>query len=386
MRATIIAIGVFLIAISCETHQEATPKISIPDLLDNKTDLNLSDIFSEISYIALESGRASYISRVKELIVDDDFILVLDRDFPKLLQFDRDGSFVGEFLNRGKGPGEFFEISSIDENENRELLILRNGQYLDILSYNSKVKNTIKFERTPKMAKWVTTNVIAMFYPYSSYFRNDGYEISFIDRSGTILKRALKRPFVPTERRGMGARIRIGRNNGSLFYWNHQSDTVYTITESMEVFPRYVFQHDERNIPVEKYKNPNTTRSDGMYTVESYSEWGDYIFVFIVYDRHGFRGVINKNQNLSGNVIGNYNQWTEPGLLNDIDGGSAFWPRTSQVDGSNVIALDPILLMETFKHNIEIGLSVDSKKQELLKESVIDHLNVMSNPVLMRVK
>lgn len=382
----LINIGVFFITVSCELQNETTPQINIPDLIEKKIDLKLSDVFSEVSYIPLESSSVSYISRVKQFIVDNEFILVLDLDYPKLLQFTEQGSFVGEFMEKGRGPGEFFEIGSIDVNEKRELLILRNGQYIDILDYNKTLKNSIKFDKTPKMARWVTPEIIVVFYPYSSYFRNDGYEITFIDRNGNVLKRALRRQFAPNEKRGMGARIISGRNNGTIYYWSHQCDTVYTITKSMEVYPRCVFQHDGRHIPVEKFRNPNTTRSENTYSVESYSEWGDYKFVFFIYGRHGFRGVINRNLNLSGNVIFDYNEWREPGLLNDIDGGFAFWPNESQIDGSKVIALDPILLQNTYNHNIEIELSVDSEKQEFLKKSIIDRLNIMSNPVLMRVK
>ncbi len=231
------------------------------------------------------------------MIVDEDFILVLDSEYQKLLQFNKEGSFVGEFMKKGRGPGEFFEISSIDVNENRELLILRNGQFLDIMKYDGTIINSIRFEKTPVMARWVTPQVIALFYPYSSYFHNDGYEISFINMEGNILKKALKRQIDNNEKRGMGARIRSGRNTGSLYYWNHSCDTVYTISKSLDVFPRYVFQHDDRHIPVENYKNSNFMRSDGMYTVEFYSEWGDYIFVFVVYGRHGVR-VLNPRYNL----------------------------------------------------------------------------------------
>lgn len=360
--------------------------IDISELIDNKIDLKMSDVFNKISYISLEAGKDIYLNRIDNIILDDDFCLVSDIKNRKLLQFNKNGIFIKEFMKWGRGPDEFTQIGCMDANEDRELLILRSGRYLDIYGFNGENKKTINLKATPKEAIWINQEIIALIYPFPLYYYNEGYEVTFIDRDGKVIKETLKRDF-DEEKRGRGSKIRCGRNNGSVYYWNHQCDTIYTITNELDIFPRYVFQHDERHIPVEKYSDfdfqPNLKN---QYTVESYYEWGNYVFIYIAYDNRRVCGVINRDVNLKGDVIANYNKWTFRGLLNNIDGGVPFWPYQTQIDGSLVNAVDPSALIETFNHNHEIGLSVDDAKQQQLKDSIVDKINMMSNPVLIQVK
>ena len=379
-------IGFILTLFSCTSNDDSEANINIPELIDNKIDLKLADVFTEISYTILETNKDIYLSRVNSIIANDDFVLVLDNRYQKFLQFDKNGSFVKEFMKKGKGPGEFLEIGSLDVNNNQEVLLLRNGEYMDIYEFDGKRKNSIKLDRTPDLARWVTQDIIALIFPFPFYYFNDGYEITFIDRNGKVLKNALKRNN-DDKVKGRGAKIRVSKNNGSLFYWNHQCDTVFTISSSLDVYPRYVFQHDERHIPVNKYSDYNFQPNlEGQYTVESYNEWGEYIFIYIAYNHHAVMGVINTELNLIGDVISNYDKWTYRGLLNDIDGGVPFWPNKPQIDGSIVKALDANVLIESFNHNIEIDLAVDKASQNQLRDSIINRINLMSNPVLIKVR
>jgi len=63
-----------------------------------------------------------------------------------------------------------------------------------------------------------------------------------------------------------------------------------------------------------------------------------------------------------------------------------FWPGSVQKDDSFVKVLDPMELQETFIHNREINMKVNSIKQNQFKKDVIDNLTELSNPVLMSVR
>ena len=371
---------------SCSSKTMQVGELYVPDLLDNKAKVSLSDLFSSITYIPLESTKEIYLNQIDFLIVDENFVLVYDSKGKKLLQFNGEGLFVKEFMKAGKGPGEFFQITALDINKKKEILVLRNGQYLDILKEDGSLINSIDFSAVPQSARWLTNDIILLLYSFPTYLFNDGFEICFMDKDGNILKKSLKKPTSGIER-GRAGRLRCGSNGSEFYYWSHQSDTVYTITKNMQVYPKYVLTHDKRHIPVHKYSQTGYQPDlDQRYTVESYHEWGDYIFIFSVYNYHGYRGIINHKLGLRGNVIDDYNQWTEPGLLNTIDGGMSFWPGTNLIDGSIIRALDPIELRESFYHNLNSNLPVNAIKQELLKAELIDSLTLMSNPVLMRVK
>jgi hypothetical protein len=386
MRFPILLFGVFLSIGLNAQEKKSIAHISIPELIDKKINLNLSDVFPEVSYIPLESNKDNLIGIVNSLVVDKDFILIYDRKNTKLLQFDGKGSFVRPFMNRGKGPKEFGEISAIDANDNKELLIMREGQFIDIIRYDGTLIKTITLTVTPQSARWLNNDIMVLIFPFPNYLYNEGYEVCFMDRQGKVLKKTLKRPIEKVSR-GSGSRARMGWNNGELYYWFHQSDTIYTITKSMEVYPRYALAHDRRHIPVDKYSISGFQPIlDQQYTVESYDEWGDYIFINVAYNYHFFQCVFNAKLNLKGNVIAEYNKWTYSGLLNNIDGGKPFWPGSLHKDGSRVNVLDPLELSETFSHNLEIKLKVNTVKQNLLKKEVIDRINDLSNPILMKVR
>jgi len=386
MKNGAVLLGLIWALISCGGKTMQVGELYVPDLIDNKAKISLSDIFSSITYIPLESSKDIYLNQIDFLLADEGFILVYDRKGNKLLQFNGEGIYMKEFMKSGKGPGEFFQITALDVNNKKEILVLRNGQYLDIIKEDGFLINSISFSAVPQSAKWLTDDVILLLYSFPTYLYNDGYEICFMDKGGKILNKTLKKPTSDIER-GRAGRVRCGRNGSEFFYWSHQSDTVYTITKNMKVYPRYILTHDNRHIPVHKYSQTGFQPDlNQKYTVESYHEWGDYIFIFSVYNYQGNRGIINHKLGLRGNVIDDYNEWTEPGLLNTIDGGMSFWPGTNLLDGSIIRALDPIELRESFYHNLKSNLPVNAVKQELLRAELIDSLTLMSNPVLMRVK
>lgn len=392
MKRILLFSFVFVFLYSCTEEVSESPSINVSALIDNKIELNLSDIWSRIEYIPLESNSECFIKAVKKIVFDDNHILLYDRDSRKLMLFDGLGNYLKDFMNYGRGPNEFFEITSIDCNSNHELLILRNGQFIDIVKFDQTMINTIKLsEATPKLAKWLTNDIMVLFYPYPSYLLTKGYEICFIDRNGKIIKRSLKRETKGVEYGTGSGIIRVGINNNEMYYWYRYSDTVYTIKPSMEVIPRYAFLHDDRNIPYQEIiKDIDAGYTDNKkYIVESYDEWQDYIFITMSYDRHYIRGVINQKLGVFGNTIYTYDhriyKYIYSGLVNDIDGGFPFWPNVMPNDGSAINVIDPLRIKETTEFNLKQQFDMDARFNEKLRTEIISKINVYSNPIIMRV-
>ena len=169
MKKCCLYFGILLSIVSCNKGPSEFSDLYVPDLLDNNIALNLADVFSSVSYIPLESNKGIYMNRINDLVVDDDFILAHDKRGNKLLQFDKSGKFIKEYMKVGRGPGEFFQIRSIDVNENKEILVLRDAKYLDIRTEQGDLLNSIEFETCPLSAKWLTNDIIILFYPYPFY-------------------------------------------------------------------------------------------------------------------------------------------------------------------------------------------------------------------------
>jgi len=242
--------------------------------------------------------------------------------------------------------------------------------------------NSIKLSITPFLAKWISNSVIALVYPYPSYLYNQGYELTFIDRKGKTLKSFISHSLNETDA-GIGSWVILEHNNNEFYYWNRLSDTVYTINSNLEVYPRMVFTHDERHMPLELMKTTNR-RPDlsGRYIIESYHEWGSYIFLAGIIDRKAFRVLIDTQTGNGGNVILDYNKYNYKGIANSIDGGVPFWPWKINYDGKMLMIVDPMELYETFNYNKgKIIILPDSLNNKILK-STIENLNMMSNPFI----
>lgn len=390
MKQILVLIFVIIGFVSCSNDHLQHTIISIPDLIENKHDLNLSDVFSDVSYIQLESQNNTYIKQINQIVLDGDFILVYDSDSKKLLQFNQSGEFQREFLKFGQGPNEFFQVSALDQNEDGEILILRNGQYIDIRYKNQELFKTIKLESTPYLARWLSNEIIVLFYPFPRYYYNDGYEIVFIDRTGRIKGKSLRHD-IRGDRAGIGSSvIKSSMNNNEMYYWYRLSDTVYTITKDLQVYPRYVFQHDSRHIPYnDRIKNPSNSFTAGKkYRIDSYDEFNEYIFITIMYDKRLVRGIINKKLGLNGNCIKTYDRakykWIYQGLVNDIDGGLPFWPGKVNGNQGTLSVIDPLKLHETFNYNLDEPIYKDSLKHEILRTEIIPNINLYSNPIIVK--
>ena len=76
--------------------------------------LKLSDLFSHVRYIPLETNAASLIGRITQLCTQGDTIFILDAAITKKVQaFHKDGRHISTVGARGEGPEEYRSPSSI---------------------------------------------------------------------------------------------------------------------------------------------------------------------------------------------------------------------------------------------------------------------------------
>lgn len=74
------------------------------------TKLMLSDLFTEIDAVPLESSEGSLIGGIDKLLFCDSTLLVVDKYKTKSIkQFTKGGGFVGLIGSNGRGPGQYYE-------------------------------------------------------------------------------------------------------------------------------------------------------------------------------------------------------------------------------------------------------------------------------------
>jgi hypothetical protein len=96
------------------------------DRLKEETTINYSSFFDKMKIIPLETVDESLIGRIDNIKVTDNYLFILDRSIArKLLVFDKNGKFLQQIGQSGRGPTEYEGISDFTINEKaKEVLVL----------------------------------------------------------------------------------------------------------------------------------------------------------------------------------------------------------------------------------------------------------------------
>ena len=127
MKKTILLtlILVVLLPYSCIkiTEKENYPIIYVD--LEEKKPVSLSDLFSHIKIIPLETNEKSLIKDIIKTQIYENNIYVFDYRSAEVLWFDTNGNFLNKISDRGQGPQEYLNISDFEVDEtNKKILLL----------------------------------------------------------------------------------------------------------------------------------------------------------------------------------------------------------------------------------------------------------------------
>jgi hypothetical protein len=97
-------------------------------LVDNKS-LSLSTkIFYDVSYTILETNKASIIGSIDKVIVDGEYIFILDRTLSStLFMFSKNGKYITKITKIGEGPNEIIHPYDFDVDRKNKQVIVYDG-------------------------------------------------------------------------------------------------------------------------------------------------------------------------------------------------------------------------------------------------------------------
>lgn len=134
MKKLILALSTALFAL-CGCKETFSGKESegsiVVDITQPEKNLKMSDLFSDIKYVKLETTKESLIKYIKKVLNLDGKLLVVDGDMNSLLLFDKDGRFMKKIAGQGKGPGEYAYLTSATVDKGGKRLFV-----LDDFSHN----------------------------------------------------------------------------------------------------------------------------------------------------------------------------------------------------------------------------------------------------------
>lgn len=130
-----IIIAIILLLGGCSGRRDAKTNEIEVDLsvnIDNAEtrEINLSELALDFRMVIPETNEAALLNSPSEFAVNDEYLVVIDRDQNPAKLFTTEGKFVKDIGNIGTGPDEYLSVVSphIDKNDNSIWLLL-GGNY-----------------------------------------------------------------------------------------------------------------------------------------------------------------------------------------------------------------------------------------------------------------
>ncbi|MCC5935899.1 MAG: 6-bladed beta-propeller [Lunatimonas sp.] len=130
---------VFLVgtAVSCRQTLDVVDDILALDPETAVENLPLSELATEIRYVALENEPESMLVNVREIIIRENYIYALDRVLKAVFVFDHQGKYIGKLARLGEGPGEYQNMQHV--------LVDEDESFIDVFEFRGGRSRILRF-------------------------------------------------------------------------------------------------------------------------------------------------------------------------------------------------------------------------------------------------
>jgi len=370
-------------------------QINIETTEDRQEIEYLSTLASKVEYLQLETNKNCIINLGAKFLITDSSILV--NNLFHVLRYSRDGKFLGQFCNYGRGPGENLGIGSISQIPKMNILAIQS--FKQILLYHHQGE-FIESVRTPAFTSTFFTTDDRYIAYYNGGSGNEIFTFLLTNKNiDTIafVKNPLKwRDDVPNSFMTEYPYFEpFYQNMNSYYVKSIYNDTVYHITDN-KIIPDYFIDLGKYKMPpewnIERVILQEPEKMDQLIKLEAECyycnvfESANKIFLTLV----NFRSHLPKYFLFErGSVDNGYmltNEDKKTGcFINDWDGGMDFWPE-GKIDDKHLYM--SLKVPDLKKKLDQINTDQKDKKQTNAKEKfkkMISDIDISANPVLMIV-
>lgn len=403
----VLNIIIIFILFSCKNenniNSENVEVIDLSNSFDDKKKVNLSEVVEKVEYIQLQTDSSCLISRIRNPSKDIQFfnneILINDRT-NSLLQFSNSGEFLKKIGEIGKGPGEYLRVDAFTFFQEEGFIIVFSAAQRKAMVYdkNGNFQRDIKIDFWPMDVMSIGNNLI-FINTLGRRNLTDYYNLSVISSDGKLKKRLLFKPKEKILEDKMEFRLQGFRGSGyllnNIFHYfeknSYEMDTIWKITNSFNIIPKYIVDLKEPKMPLEGYsksKNANLKLLTKYSSIESINETSRFIFteIFLAKEKRLYRiyhdKYTKKNNNLQFKK--EYGKGIDLSFYNDIDGGLAFWPVGKVNDNKMFMLTYGYEIKEYLQRRGDNHDFTDPEaRKKLLK--LVERSKISDNPILMIV-
>jgi hypothetical protein len=354
-------------------HKPNPPvEFQIPINIENK-DVYLSEYADSIYYVRLEPPDNFMMSDAIKAHFTQQYILIEDQITELLFLYHHDGRFITKIGGLGRGPSEYIELLgvSIDEAEGkifagdnpRRSIIIYNlqGQFLDRIQLDYYLGDLIV---TPQRQLLIFTDRAFMNDP------DVNPTIHIMDYEGNTIAKTTRNLPYPGNTNTVGKLYRYGDRIHIIPQANYM-DSAFYVDDQHKIQPYFELLYDGR---LDKSKNLNIDSILSLPVEQGIGVYSPAIetknLVFLMQsseDRIRRDLIFDKKTNKSYNVLKKTEKGFFSGMINDLDGGPAFYPF-GQIDETwayNILQFSEIINVDNKKHPADTVLLDQTAHQRM---------------------
>jgi hypothetical protein len=406
---TTVAVFFILLVYGCGQKEINSHEIiHLENILDNFVTVNLSEFADSIEYIKLEMNDQSLISKVMNIDIRENLILLQDNEDNCYL-FDENGKFLSRIGKKGNGPGEYQWLNQGKIGRQVVFVLSLNK----ILTYNLKGEFLQEINIPYQIsAAWLNNS----FFPISDTtvllqvpFHIEGNQLVELNSDGSVNKKYFKEKSETIRLGTLDTEANIYIHEGKFSYKCILNDTLFRI-HNTSISPVYTFDYGKYALPAIIFKSVEEyiALSRQSIMLKSFVETTNYFFLSLVLSANSPKEFVNEKTinneviNVGYRWLGVYNKkdktlrLSKPsgykdelnytGIYNDLDGGLSVFPKQRIDDSSFVTWFYPYEL-KSYTSSAEFR-NKKVKNQEM-KDRLLElskSLSFDDNPVLMKVK
>ena len=374
-RLTILVMSVIILAGAQIRSQPVT--IDLIKGCETKGSIKLSEIADHISYVKLETTKDCLIgAHANKLYFYKNNWFIQQGRF---LRFDSNGKFLNAISGRGKGPGEFIELSGAGFNAKNDHLYVINRLTDQAMEFSLDGRLVGNIRNVSVKSIPLNNQYFVNSFPVNGLFLSDGYRITIVSLDGKIQKKLLKQDlakmnaYIPI----IASQLKVYQD--SVTCWDAISDTIYRIGSDLNLTPRFILNFGKEAVPF--YLRVPNNGPDVIPELEKYSHVMSFIesekFLFFEVDRKGkFLGLLYDKSN--GRCFSM--DFGGKSIVNDLDPDFLFWPQGITDDGRLFMIADVADLKVRFAGSPANGNSSAETGKTLRK--IVGNSKDDDNPIL----
>jgi hypothetical protein len=347
-------------------------------------EITLSEIADDVTYVPLDN------SYTMGLIYDgikffNSSIYLSERNHG-VMSFNRDGMMPRKIGSKGRGPGEYVYNTKFTVDEKTETVYV--GDLIETIKVYSKSGRYLRSFSLNEYGESIDVIDIynsLLFISFKIQNEKNKYRWVIVDSLGNLIKKEKKKTMAFSSRVGGMGGTYIYRNKMS--YWNtFYTDTVFSVLSDLTEEPSFIINPGEYRFPKSMIIIP-PTELEKYFAIELIFETDH--FWTIQYRNNEKRDFVLIDKSDKKTFLTNWEFDGRGGIINDLDGGLKFLPKSYFVEnGREYMAglIYPFQIKELVASNDfkDSNPKHPEKKKEL--EKLANNLLETNNPVFMLVR